>query len=134
MQISEFAAGGSSSLIIIVYVALFAAFYFFLIRPQSKRQKDKKNMVESVKKGDKIITTGGLYGVVTAVKDDTFTLRVAPRVEVMVSRSALASIEGKISKDDLKQSQQEMKKVSQSQEDGAPAAIESEEADEAKKD
>lgn len=121
-------------MIIVIYVALFAAFYFFLIRPQSKRQKDKKNMVESVKKGDKVVTNGGLYGVVTGVKDQTFTLRVAPRVEVMVSRSALASIEGKISKDDLKQSQQEMKKVAPVADEAPQAeAIEGELQEEPKK-
>ena len=64
-------------------------FYLFMIRPQMKRQKDLKNYREGLKKGDKIVTTGGIYGRVTDIKDSTVTVEIAPNVLVKIDKSAV---------------------------------------------
>ncbi|MEN8181365.1 MAG: preprotein translocase subunit YajC [Myxococcota bacterium] len=71
--------------------AIFLIFYFLLIRPQQKRQKDQQKMLESIEKGDRIVSAGGLHGVVTGVTDDVLTLEIAnvkgERVRIKVDRS-----------------------------------------------
>jgi preprotein translocase subunit YajC len=57
-------------------VLMFAAMYFLLIAPQRKKQKEHEKMMAALKTGDEIITTGGVYGTITAVKDDRYTVRV----------------------------------------------------------
>lgn len=79
--------GGLSTLLIMG--ALFALFYAFLIRPQQKRDQELREMRESVKKGDRIVTTGGLHGRVTGVADDVLTLEIADRVRVKVERTSV---------------------------------------------
>ena len=74
------------------FVILFVVFYFLLIRPQSKRAKAHKAMVEAVGKGDEVITQGGLYGKVTAVSDDYLQVSLADNVEVKVQRGAITSL------------------------------------------
>jgi preprotein translocase subunit YajC len=64
-------------------------FYLFMIRPQMKRQKDLKNYREGLKKGDKIVTTGGLYGKITDIKDNTVTVEIAENVRVRIDKSAV---------------------------------------------
>ncbi len=70
-------------------VAIIVIFYLFMIRPQVKRQKELKNYRESLKKGDRVITTGGLYGKITDVKDNTVTLEISDNVRVKVDKSAV---------------------------------------------
>lgn len=64
-------------------------FYFFMIRPQMKRQKELKNYRNALQKGDKIITTGGIYGKITDVKDQTVTVEIADNVRIKVDKNAL---------------------------------------------
>ncbi len=73
-------------------VLLFAVFYFLLIRPQQKRQKEHQQMLESIRKGDQIVTSGGLLGVVTNVKENTFTVRIADGVKVEITKNSVASV------------------------------------------
>ena len=73
-------------------ILIFVVFYFLLIRPQQKRAKETKAMLDSLKKGDKIITNGGVYGLVEAVTDDTVTVKIADNVKVKMLRSAVAAI------------------------------------------
>jgi len=73
-------------------IVIFVVFYFFIIRPQSKKAKETKQLLESVKKGDKIVTIGGILGLVTAVKGNVITLKIAPDTEVDFKKSAVASI------------------------------------------
>lgn len=73
-------------------ILIFVVFYFLLIRPQQKRAKETKAMLDSLKKGDKIITGGGVYGLVEAVTDDTVTVKIADNVKVKMLRSAVAAI------------------------------------------
>ena len=64
-------------------------FYLFMIRPQMKRQKDLKNYRSGLKKGDKIVTTGGIYGKITDIKDSTVTVEIADNVRVRIDKSAV---------------------------------------------
>ncbi|MBF0451873.1 MAG: preprotein translocase subunit YajC [Candidatus Magnetomorum sp.] len=69
-------------------IIIFAIFYFLLIRPQQKKAKEHRTMIDSLKKGDRVVTSGGIYGRVTACTDaDTVTLEIADRVRVKFVRS-----------------------------------------------
>src|SRR5690554_7168188 len=71
------------------FVAIIVIFYFFMIRPQMKRQKELRKYRESLKKGDKVITTGGIYGRVIEVKDAYVTVEIAKEVEIKIDKSAI---------------------------------------------
>jgi preprotein translocase subunit YajC len=73
-------------------VLIFIVFYFLLIRPQSKKAKEHKQMVEALAKGDEIVTNGGLLGRITKVGDNFIELEVAEGVTVKVQRQAAASL------------------------------------------
>ncbi len=76
----------------LLLVLIFVVFYFLLIRPQSKRAKEHKAMVEALAKGDEVVTNGGLLGRVTQVEDNFVTLKIADNVEVKVQRQAVANL------------------------------------------
>lgn len=68
---------------------IIVVFYFFMIRPQMKRQKELKTYRDTLQKGDKIITTGGIYGKITDVKENTVTVEIADKVLVRIDKSAV---------------------------------------------
>lgn len=68
-------------------------FYFLLIRPANKKQKALQSMIEGLKNGDKIITTGGIRGVVAGIDDEVIHLKVAPNVKIEISRSAVSALQ-----------------------------------------
>jgi preprotein translocase subunit YajC len=70
-------------------ILLFVVFYFLLIRPQQKRSKQQKVFTENLKKGDKVITSGGVYGTITGIADDAVTIEIAEKVRVKVLKSAV---------------------------------------------
>jgi preprotein translocase subunit YajC len=70
-------------------ILLFGVFYFLLIRPQQKKAKQHKSFMENLKKGDTVITSGGLYGKITGITDDTITLEIAEKVRVKVSKGSV---------------------------------------------
>ena len=72
--------------------AVFVVFYFFLIRPQQKQMKDHQRMLDSVQKGDKILTSGGLYGTVVGLKGQDLEVRFAENVKLTVARSAVTRV------------------------------------------
>ena len=72
---------------ILMMVAMFAAFYFLLIRPQQKKAKEHQNMLGSIKKGDEIVTGGGLVGKVTGISDKLITVEISEKVRVRVLKS-----------------------------------------------
>ncbi|HDZ91972.1 MAG: preprotein translocase subunit YajC [Deltaproteobacteria bacterium] len=76
-------------------ILMFAIFYFLLIRPQQKKAKAHKQLLASLKKGDRVVTSGGLYGVVTGLTDDVVTMEIAPKVRVKVSRASISGVTGK---------------------------------------
>lgn len=75
-------------------VIVFVVFYFVLIRPQQQQQKKRRAMLESLKKGDRVITIGGIHGEITAVHDDDVTLRIADKVEIRLARTGVARVKG----------------------------------------
>ncbi len=72
---------------IIMMVAMFAIFYFLLIRPQQKKAKEHRNMLGALKKGDEVITGGGLVGKITGVADNIITVEISEKVRVRVVKS-----------------------------------------------
>jgi len=70
-------------------IIIFAIFYFILIRPQQQKQKTHKSMLDSLKNGDKVITIGGLYGIIREIKGDVLTLEIAKDVVINATRSAI---------------------------------------------
>lgn len=84
---------GSFTSTILMMAALVAIFYFFLIRPQNKKQKETQKMLDALKKGDKVVTIGGIHGIVSSVKDKIVTLKVGGDTKIEFSRSAIASLE-----------------------------------------
>ena len=82
--------GGFSSLIMMVVI--FAIFYFILIRPQQKKMKEHKKLVEELKKGDRIVTSGGIYGTVENSTPETLTIKIAEGVKVKVTRSSVGAV------------------------------------------
>ena len=64
-------------------------FYFFMIRPQMRRQKDLKNYRNALQKNDKVITTGGIYGKITDIKDATVTVEIAENIRIKVDKNAI---------------------------------------------
>ncbi len=79
--------------LIVTVVLMIAIFYFFLIRPQSKRQKETEKMLAALKKGDKVVTIGGIHGTVTSTKEKTVVLKVDDNTKIEFSRTAIASVE-----------------------------------------
>lgn len=80
-------AGGMQSLIFLLLIIV--VFYFFMIRPQVRKQKEASNFRNALKKGDRVTTTGGIYGKVNDVKDKTVSLEIADNVVVKVDKSAV---------------------------------------------
>jgi preprotein translocase subunit YajC len=84
------AGSGFSGLFMMVII--FGIFYFILIRPQQKKAKEHKKMVEELKKGDKIITQGGIYGMVEGTGANTLTVKIAEGTKVKIARSSVATV------------------------------------------
>jgi len=76
----------------ITLILIFVIFYVLLIWPQQKRQKQHRKMVEALKKGDKVITMGGIHGVIIKVDEDTVTLKVDEDVKLVVSKHAISAV------------------------------------------
>ncbi len=74
------------------FIVLFIVFYFLLIRPQSKRAKEHKKMVEALAKGDEVLTQGGVYGKIIEVTEEAVTVEVADNVQIKLQRAAVASV------------------------------------------
>lgn len=77
-----------SSLILLAGVAL--VFYFFMIRPQQKKQKDQKKFLDEIKKGDSVVTIGGIHGKILSVEDDKVVLEIDKGVKMVVLKSAVS--------------------------------------------
>jgi preprotein translocase subunit YajC len=86
------ASGGLEG--IFMLLAMFAIFYFLLIRPQQKRAKQHKEMIEALKAGDQVVTAGGIHGKIITVQDKSVTLEIATGVRIKVNRIAIAGPSG----------------------------------------
>ena len=73
-------------------VFMFAIFYFLLIRPQQKKAKEHRALLDGLKKGDRVVTAGGMHGMLSALDDQVATLELAPGVNVKISKGFIASV------------------------------------------
>ena len=86
-------AGGSGGLsAFLPLIIIFAIFYFLLIRPQQKKAKLHKQLLADLKKGDKVVSSGGLHGIITGLANDVITMEISPKVRVKVSRGSVAGV------------------------------------------
>lgn len=73
-------------------ILIFVVFYFFMIRPQNKKQKEIKKAREALKKGDNIVTSGGVYGKICDVKDDLFVIEIADNIRIKVEKGSVFAV------------------------------------------
>ena len=86
------AGGGSLVTMLVTFGLIIVVFYFLVIRPQSKKTKDAKKMLEGLRKGDRVVTIGGMHGFVESVKDDAVVLKVDDNVKLRFSKSAVSQV------------------------------------------
>lgn len=94
--------GGGGTQMIIFLVLMIAIFYFFMIRPQQKKQKQMQDFRSSLKKGDKIVTIGGIHGKIVSVDEGTFVIEVEDGTKLRVDKAAIAIDANDIKKDSEK--------------------------------
>jgi len=90
------ASGGMEQLLstIVPFLLIIVVFYFLVLRPQQKRQKERQKLLGGVKKGDKIITAGGMHAIVEGVEDNELLVKIAEGVKVKLEKSGIATIVG----------------------------------------
>jgi len=84
--------GSSSLMTFLPIILIFVIFYFLLIRPQQKQKKEHQNLLSNLKVGDNILTSGGIYGRITGIKDDKLTVEISDKVRVKISRGHIAGV------------------------------------------
>lgn len=84
--------GSSPFTAILPFVMIFVLFYFLILRPQQRQQRQKQDMINNLKRGDSVITSGGIYGRILNVNDDIITLEIAKGINVRASRSGIAGL------------------------------------------
>lgn len=89
-------AGGAGGLFgaLVPLILIFVIFYFLLILPQRRKQREHAEMIKNLKKGDKVITNGGIYGTITRIKKNYVELEVANQVTLKVQRNAISRLRG----------------------------------------
>ncbi len=94
---------GPSALVqLLPMILLFGAMYFFMIAPQRKKQKEHEKMLAALQSGDEIVTSGGIFGTITNVKDDRFVVRVADNTKIEVGKGFIQTVVKKTGADDKK--------------------------------
>lgn len=89
------AAGGNFLLQLLPFLMIFAIIYFLIIRPQQRRIKEHREMIEAIRRGDTVVTSGGLIGKVTKVDETELTIDIAENTRVRVVRSTVAEVRSK---------------------------------------
>ncbi len=93
MWLSGDSSGGGNLLITLLpFVLMFAIFYFLLIRPQQKKQRTRGSMLNALKKGDKVVTIGGMHGTISEITDDSVVLKVNDVTKLTFDRSAINNV------------------------------------------
>ena len=97
--------GGGGIAAFLPFVLIMIIIYFLMIRPQTKRQKEKEAMREGIKKGDKVITMGGIYGTVQGFKEKgrQAVIKVDNNTNITINRTAIAGLAGKVKDEELEQ-------------------------------
>ena len=79
---------------IVPFIAIGVIFYFLIIRPQSKKQKELEKLIENLKTGDKVVTNGGIHGIIANVREGrTLSLKIADNVKIEIDKSAIAAVD-----------------------------------------
>ena len=84
-------ASGGSGILFIIIIA-FLLLYLLFVRPQKRRQNEQQQMISELRVGDEVLTVGGIYGTIAELDDDRVTVEIAPKLEVQVSRRAIAGV------------------------------------------
>lgn len=118
--------GGSITWILVMV----AMMYFLILRPQQKQRKEREALLSSMKKGDRVITIGGIHGIIRAIKEDRVTLEIASEVFVHFNKSAVASI---VRSDAKAEKAEEPQEVAASEPEDAEYVVEQDQPEEAPK-
>ena len=99
---SSDSASGSAFFQFIPLILILGVFWFLIIRPQQKKQKEHQRMVDSLRKGDKVVTNGGIFGTIVKVGDDRLTLEIASKIQIQLERHQVSRMDKKtgVNKDD----------------------------------
>jgi preprotein translocase subunit YajC len=84
--------GGGLISTLIMFGAIFLIFYFMIIRPQQKRSKEREKLLSNLEKGDKVVTNGGIHGIISGLEEKTALLQVSDNVKLKVERSAITTV------------------------------------------
>jgi len=93
-QPSTAQGGGSAFISLVPIILIFVIFYLLLILPQQRKQKEHQKLLSSLKRGNKVITTGGIHGLITRVNDNTVMIKASEKCEITVDKSAVSRIKG----------------------------------------
>ncbi|MBR1920012.1 MAG: preprotein translocase subunit YajC [Spirochaetales bacterium] len=115
---------------LVMFAAIILIFYFLIIRPQKKREKETKDMLNALKKGDKVVSIGGIHGTVISVKENTVVVKVDDNARIEFTKSAISQV---LNKESVKTSPKKEKKAKEAEMVEAPKAEEDVKADEAVK-
>ena len=107
LMAADSASSASLTSSLIMFAAIILIFYFLIYRPQKKRDKEAKAMLAAMKKGDKVVTIGGIHGTIVTVKDKTVVIKVDDSARIEFSKEAISSV---ISKDAVKTAPENSKK------------------------
>lgn len=92
LQATADATAGGSLVMFIPLILIVLIMYFFMIRPQNKKQKETEKMIAALKKGDKVVTIGGIHGIVSSTKENTIIVKVDDGAKIEFNRSAIATV------------------------------------------
>jgi preprotein translocase subunit YajC len=113
------ATGGSLVSTLLTFIPIIAIFYFLIIRPQNKKRKETEKMLSAIKKGDKIVTIGGLHGTIQSVKETTVIIKADDNVKLEFLRSAISNVvQPSASKEEKIEDKNEEKTEGQASENG----------------
>jgi preprotein translocase subunit YajC len=93
MPAGEGGGGGGALTSFLPFILIFVLFYFLILRPQQKQSRKRADMLKSLKRGDNVITSGGIYGKIVTVADDVMTIEIAKGVNIRISRSGVAGLQ-----------------------------------------
>ncbi len=119
--------GGSAWSMIIVLVGIFVIFYLFLIRPQQKKIRSQMEMVEKLRVGDEVVTSAGIYGIVTELEDDTLLIEVSEGVEIRIAKNAVVRNLTASEREEKEKEEKEEKEEERDEESKAEEPVEGEE-------
>ena len=113
--------GGNPIMSFLPLVAIIAIFYFLILRPQNKKQKETQKMLSALKKGDRVVTIGGIHGVIQSLKENTVIVKVDDNVKLEFNRGAISSVssQAKEEKDDKKSDEKKLEAPAEKESDSS---------------